>query len=109
MACVNRHGLDHDGASDGLWTRMDVTSGLWISAGSDAERSGPLARHRGGVGDPSLRLKCGCAQDDAAEIRYRGPAPYAPLCCLGIDGKSLGRDSALQADSRFLGDKAASE
>jgi hypothetical protein len=62
-----------------------------------------------GVGDPSLRLKCGCAQDDAAEIRYRGPAPYAPLCCLGIDGKSLGRDSALQADSRFLGDKAASE
>src|ERR1039458_1932360 len=29
LACANRHGLDHDRASDGLWTRLDVTICLW--------------------------------------------------------------------------------
>src|SRR5580658_1203675 len=32
---------------------------------------GSLTRHRRGVGDPSLRLKNGCAQDDAAEMGHR--------------------------------------
>jgi len=29
LACANRHRIDHDRASDGLWTRLDVTVGLW--------------------------------------------------------------------------------
>jgi hypothetical protein len=32
---------------------------------------------------------------------------HTPLCLFGINGKFLGGDSALQADSRFLGDTAA--
>jgi len=27
-ASADRHGLDHDRATDGLWTRLDVTVGL---------------------------------------------------------------------------------
>jgi len=29
LGSPDRHGLDHDRASDGLWTRSDVTIGLW--------------------------------------------------------------------------------
>jgi hypothetical protein len=29
LGYTNRHCLDHDRASDGLWTRLDVTVGLW--------------------------------------------------------------------------------
>jgi hypothetical protein len=29
LASANRQGLDHDRASDGLWTRLDVTTCLW--------------------------------------------------------------------------------
>jgi hypothetical protein len=30
LASANRHGLDHDRAANRLWTRLDVTTGLWI-------------------------------------------------------------------------------
>src|SRR5579863_4397661 len=29
LACANRYGLEHHCAWDGLWTRLDVTLGLW--------------------------------------------------------------------------------
>jgi len=29
LASAKRHGLDHLRANDGLWTRLDVTVGLW--------------------------------------------------------------------------------
>jgi mRNA-degrading endonuclease toxin of MazEF toxin-antitoxin module len=35
-ASANRHGLDHDRASDGLWTRSDVTVGVWKLTGGYA-------------------------------------------------------------------------
>ena len=29
LAFANRHCLDHDRANDGVWTRLNVTRGLW--------------------------------------------------------------------------------
>jgi hypothetical protein len=29
LACANRRGLEHDRATDGVWTRLDLTMGVW--------------------------------------------------------------------------------
>src|SRR5271163_3615845 len=54
ICCVaDCHGLDHDRSSDGLWTRLDVTTGVWKSEGGQTP-----------IGDPDRPILSKCKRLD---------------------------------------------
>jgi hypothetical protein len=53
LACANCHGLDHDRASIGVWTRLDVTVGLWKFLGRSFRRGPALSRRTPKDGPPA--------------------------------------------------------